>query len=233
MKWPQPLVQGIFLKRYKRFFADVQIADMSEPQVVHVANTGSLKSVLSAGRPCLLSPATNPERKLRWSLEAIQAEDNTWIGINTAWPNKLGLEIFNLKLLKHWQNFTDIQSEVKINSQTRLDLCLTSNTRKHYVEIKNVTLKVGKKLCFPDAVTERGQKHLQELMELIEQGHGAEILFIAQRTDGDIFSAAAEIDPEYANLLLKAKKSGVLITALSFRLQQTGIEFHRQLQVDL
>ena len=233
MKFTQGLQEGLFLKRYKRFFADVQIPGFAEVQVVHVANTGSLKSVLAANRPCLLSPAANPERKLRWSLEALQADDGSWIGINTSWPNKLGLELFTDKKLKHWTQYSDIQSEVKINEKTRLDLCLTAKDKKHFVEIKNVTLREGNQLRFPDAVTERGQKHLEELMQLQKKGFGAEILFIAQRTDCDCFSPAVDIDPDYAKLLAKAVKQGVLVTALSFAISKDGLHLEKNLRIEI
>jgi len=233
MDFATSLTEGLFLKRYKRFFADVQIPGFAEPQVAHVANTGSLRSVLGPDIPCLLSPATNPERKLRWTLEALKAKDGSWIGINTALPNKLGPEIFAKKQLAHWAPFSDLQSEVKINAKTRLDLCLTKGQQKHFVEIKNITLRMGDDLCFPDAVTERGQKHLLELIELKAQGHGAEILFIAQRTDAGQFSAADEIDPEYSRLLGLAAKKGVLITALAFEFTHQGLHLKKNLKVKL
>jgi sugar fermentation stimulation protein A len=244
MQFNPAVRSGTLIKRYKRFFADFLLdGDSSKAvQVAHVANTGSLQTVLTGEpQPCLVSPSTNPERKLKWTLEAVQGPLGTWIGVNTSWPNRLAVEIFQEKILAHWQDFDDLQSEVKINSQTRLDLCLTSKKtqKKHFVEIKNVTLKkVNESLAFPDSVTERGQKHLRELMHLLEQGRkaetSAEILFFCQRMDSRTFSPADEIDPEYGRLLRQAAKKGVLVTAVQAEVSASGIQvLPRLLKVNL
>ena len=215
MKWPQKLIEGKFLKRYKRFFADVELAGKIE--VAHVPNTGSLKSVISsAGSPvqeCLVSPAKDPNRKLKFTLEAIKSDSGHWVGVNTSWPNTLAKEAFEKGTFPHWKKFSKLNSEVKINAESRLDLMLETDTGdRHYVEIKNVTMRSGEVAQFPDAVTERGQKHLIELMNLVKKGHSAEILFAVQRDDVKSFSAAHEIDPEYAKLLKQAKEAGVKIS---------------------
>ncbi len=222
MKFKTQTHRGIFLKRYKRFFADVllKVGQNEETVVAHVANTGSMKSAAVERAICLVSEAENPERKLRYTLEAIQSSaTGSWIGVNTSWPNHLAKEAFEKKVFSHWSKFDQIQSEVKINSETRLDLLLSNAQKKHYVEIKNVSMAVSasegeKNLVaqFPDAVTERGQKHLRELMNLVEQGHEAEILFTVQRTDCQSFSPADQIDPEYGRLLREAQGKGVQIT---------------------
>lgn len=225
------LLEGQFLKRYKRFFADFLLE--GELQVAHVANTGSMKSCLQAGAPCLVSPASNPERKLRWSLEALQI-NGTWVGVNTARPNQLVAEAFQQKTIAEYTDFTQMQSEVKINAQSRIDFLLTSAKRRRYVEVKNVTLAEGQVAFFPDAVTERGQKHLQELMQLTEQGHEAEILFVVQRSDCRIFSAADFIDPEYAKLLKMAKEKGVRVSAYAVDISPEELKLtNRALQVHL
>lgn len=219
MKLSPTLIEGKFLKRYKRFFADFLLNEKTE--VAHVANTGSMKSCNDVGARCLVSPSMNPERKLKWTLEAVQAKSGAWVGVNTARPNHLVKEAFEQKVLSDWQRFSQIRTEVKINSQTRLDFLLESNAEnspenksiKRYVEVKNVTMANGQVALFPDAVTERGQKHLQELMQLMSDGHEAEILFTVQRSDCEVFSPADEIDPEYGKLLRQAKKHGLIISA--------------------
>lgn len=215
MKFKTPLIEARFLKRYKRFFADINLkTDQGEQTVVaHVANTGSLKSVLNPGCRCLLSPAENPERKLRFTLEALEV-NNSWVGINTSWPNALAKEAFEQKIFSHWQAYDVCQPEVKISPETRLDLLLKNSQTGdcHYVEIKNVTLAEGETAMFPDAVTERGQKHLRELMALQEKGHTCEILFTVQRTDCKQFAPAEMIDPDYAKLLRQAHAQGVRVT---------------------
>jgi sugar fermentation stimulation protein A len=212
VKFSAPLLQGEFLKRYKRFFADVKIN--GEIVVAHVPNTGSLKSVNHPGQPCLVSPSDNPERKLKFTLEMIQAPNGAWVGVNTATPNKIIKEAAEQKLFAHWQRFSRVQSEVKISAETRLDLMLFNEGEKskHYIEIKNTTLMENGAAQFPDSVTERGQKHLRELMKLKEQGHSVEIVFTVQRGDAEVFAPADDIDPEYGKLLREAHGKGVIVT---------------------
>lgn len=228
MKFKTRVHEGVFLKRYKRFFADVQLG--SEVVVAHIANTGSLKAASEPNAPCWISEAENPERKLRYSLEAIKLP-SSWVGVNTSWPNHLAKEAFEKQVFKHWQDYDELQAEVKINAESRLDLLLTNSKskKKHYVEIKNTTLAAGEfhrqngRAQFPDSVTERGQKHLRELMKLTSEGHSAEILFTVQRGDCTEFAPADDIDPEYGRLLREAFKKGVKITAAVVEISSTEI----------
>lgn len=219
MKFKTQVQQGIFLKRYKRFFADVMLG--GEVVVAHVPNTGSMKGAAEADAPCLVTAADNPERKLKYTLEAIQTGSGSWVGVNTSWPNKLAMEAFENQIFAHWKKFDQIQAEVKLSKETRIDLVLSdsqNSQRKHFVEIKNVSmatgdLKSGKGLAlFPDAVTERGQKHLRELTKLVQEGHTAEIFFAVQRSDCSGFSPADVIDPQYGQLLREAVAAGVVAT---------------------
>lgn len=231
MKFTKPLKKGLFLKRYKRFFADIET-----PQgivVAHVANTGSLKSVLSSGAECLLSESDNPERKLKFSLEALSDGLGGWVGVNTSIPNQLGLEAFHQKRVAHWKDYDEIKPEFKLSAETRLDLRLRNSKtdQLHFVEIKNVTMKEGDCAQFPDAVTERGQKHLRELIGLTRLGHSTEILFVIQRTDCKRFAAAKEIDPEYAVLLEEARKAGVRVTVVTASVTENGVEWGNELDL--
>jgi sugar fermentation stimulation protein A len=229
LKYNQRLIEGVFLKRYKRFFADVElgIGNEKKVEVAHIANTGSMKSLNNPGSPCLVSPATNPERKLRYSLEAIRATTGAWVGVNTSLPNHLVQEAFENNKISHWLSYDEFKREVKINSETRLDAMLTKGKHKHYVEVKSVTMASvieGRQIAqFPDAETERGQKHLRELMSLLQQGHSAEIFFVVQRGDCEEFRPADDIDPEYGQLLRDAAKAGVVISAYKFQVDPEGI----------
>ncbi len=241
-----------FLKRYKRFFADVELIssfdvpalqahfEKSSIQVAHVANTGSLKSVLNQGALCLILPSDNPERKLKFTLEALQVVDTmgrkTWVGINTSYPNQLAQWAFENRFFSHWQDYDQMKPEYKISKETRLDLMLSNskNGHQHFVEVKNVTLKNENGMAeFPDAVTERGQKHLIELMNLKSQGHTAEILFVIQRSDITGFQPAESIDPEYAKLLKQAQTNGVKVTAVIAQLnaQTNTLQLTRTVEV--
>lgn len=239
MQFKTPLIEATFLKRYKRFFADVEINGKIE--VAHVANTGSLRGCLEPGASCLVSPAEDPARKLRFSLEMIQTP-TSWVGINTSLPNKLIYDLWKNQRYAPWTAFDRGQMEVKINSETRLDMALWKSSDVpqeklawkeikpplHFIEIKNVTLSDGQTALFPDAVTERGQKHLSELMLLMDQGYSCEIVFLIQRSDCTQFSPADVIDAKYGQLLRDAKKRGVQITPLSCSLSPQGIQLNTE-----
>ncbi|MNJ92552.1 Sugar fermentation stimulation protein A [compost metagenome] len=222
MKYAQKLQEGIFLKRYKRFFADI---DWQGNQITaHVPNTGSMKGVNNPGQQCLFSESTNPERKLKFTLEMIQAPSGGWVGVNTATPNIVVREtmekvVGNKEIngtFAPWASFDSFKAEHKISAETRLDFALSKkdSTAMHFIEVKNVTLGEDGIAKFPDSVTERGQKHLRELMALIDQGHTAEILFTIQRHDCKAFAPADDIDPVYGQLLREAQQKGVKITPL-------------------
>lgn len=223
MKYTKTLILGKLLKRYKRFFADVEVN--GEIVVAHVPNTGSMKSCSEPGSDCLISPSDNPERKLKFTLEMVRASSGAWVGVNTATPGFLIKELFASQQIDSWKHFDQIKAEVKINAETRLDFLFSNDKTKRYVEIKNVTLKHENLAMFPDAVTERGQKHLRELMNLIDEGHEAEIVYVIQRDDCHEFAPAHLIDPEYAKLLAEAHKKGMFITPLSFSLNEKEISY--------
>ena len=216
--------QGIFLKRYKRFFADIEW----KGQVItaHVANTGSLKTCGEAGSPCLFTVSDDPKRKLKYSLQMMQAPSGSWVGINTSLPNQLVKEALESKLLPQWKDWDEVQPEFKINAETRLDFRLRKikSEKYHYIEVKNVTLMREGVAQFPDAVTTRGQKHLREMMSLIAQGHTAELVFVVQREDVQAFATADDIDPDYGKILREAVKAGIKVTILKTSLGPAGVK---------
>jgi sugar fermentation stimulation protein A len=230
MDYNTPLIDGHFLKRYKRFFADVMI-DKNETVIAHVANTGSLKGLCDKPRPCRLSPSTNPERKLKFTLEQIKTE-TSWVGVNTHLANQLAWEAFTSKSIPHWLAYSDAVREVKISKETRLDMKLCG-PRERFIEVKSVTLAENGVALFPDGVTTRGQKHLEELMKLVNQGASAELVFVIQRSDCLQFQAATAIDPEYARLLKQASQSGVQISAYAVDMNERSIAINTSHQVQV
>ena len=250
MKFTKPLVEGRLIKRYKRFFADIQWED--QKVTAHVPNTGSLKGCLMEGGACRFTINNDPKRKLKYTLEMVKV-GRTWVGVNTTLSNSVVWEAFELKVIPHWKKFKWGRREVKINDSSRVDLVLWGhgvnhdpdkkiepswfkNTKKgafHFVEVKNVTMEEGRTAQFPDAVTIRGQKHLLELMHLAEIGHGAEIFFTIQRNDCDDFSPADSVDPEYGRLLREAKKAGVLISPYLCQVNQRGVVIDRAKKLKL
>lgn len=233
MEWKTLPRKAIFLRRYKRFFADVELDGKVE--VAHVANTGSLKSVLEPGRACLVLPADNPERKLRWTLVALESPDGGWIGIDTSVPNRLVSHVFSARLNPEWAEFDGLEPEKKIDAQTRLDgLLLRQGKPARYFEIKNVTLREGSDASFPDAVTSRGLKHLEVLSALMKQGHEAELIFTIQRQDCRVFRPAAEIDALYAEALGRVSREGLKISAWVVKVDERGTHFTgKKLPVEL
>ena len=173
---------------------------------------------MKEGLRALVLPSTNPERKLKWTLVALETPSGSWVGVDTGVPNRILKEVATSKACEQWEGFSEFQSEVKISKETRLDGLLSSPKRKRYLEVKNTTYATGDyangkgQAEFPDAVTERGQKHLRELMKLMEEGHECELIFTIQRMDCQTFAPADDIDPEYGRLLREAVQRGLQVS---------------------
>ena len=220
MRFKSPLLRGTLIQRYKRFLADVRLAN-GEVVTAHCTNTGSMMGCKEPGSEVYISRSDNLNRKLLYTWELIRA-DNTWVGINTMHPNKLVPEAVTAGVIEELCGFDNIRREVKVSAHSRLDLCLEGKNGNCFVEVKNVTLAVDGAAAFPDAVSERGTRHLKELMRLKRQGHRAAIVFVIQRADCDSFRPADEIDQEYGRWLRRAIKAGV--EALPYRAKVTPKE---------
>jgi sugar fermentation stimulation protein A len=205
MKFSSPLIPGILLSRNKRFLADIKL-DSGEIVTAHCPNSGSMKGCKQPGSRVFLSYHDKPSRKLKYTWELVEA-NHTWVGINTGHPNKLVMEAIQNKQIKELTGYPHIKSEVKLGAHSRIDLVLENSDEICYVEVKNVTLIENGQARFPDAVTERGQKHLRELMNVVEKGHRAVMFFVVQREDSNSFAPADDIDPTYGKLLRKAVTS--------------------------
>lgn len=225
------LVTGTLVKRYKRFLADV-ILESGELTTAHCTSTGAMLGLLNPGARVWLSPAKNPDRKLRYTWEMIES-DGVMVGVNTSHPNFLVYEAIQQKKLAPFSAYSDMRREVKYGTNSRIDILLEEEgLPRCYIEIKNVHLKRDNRVEFPDAVTERGLKHLREMMVMVEQGHRAAMVYVVQRGDGEVFSLAKDIDPAYAEMAKVAKQHGVEfyaypceMTATSITLQGTSFLF--------
>lgn len=232
MEFASPLVKGKILKRYKRFLADVELED-GEIITAHTANTGSMKTCWEPGWNVLLSYHDNPKRKLKYSLE-LTHNGTTWICINTSLPNKIAMEGIQNGTVKELQGYSTLKPEAKIG-KSRIDILLSNEGEDPcYVEVKNVTL-LGEndQAIFPDAVSTRGQKHLEELTGLVKEGIRSAMLFVVNREDVNSFAPADHIDPTYGELLRKADAAGVEILAYQCRLTPKGIALTKKLPVHL
>ncbi|PCJ62084.1 MAG: DNA/RNA nuclease SfsA [Planctomycetota bacterium] len=208
MKYP-PLIKGKLIKRYKRFFVDIKL-DSGEQVVAHCVNTGSMKTCIKEDAITYISPANNPKRKLKYTLEIIKM-GNYNVGVNTILTNKLAEEAIINKTIKELSPYTELKREVKYGTNSRIDFLLHNKNSKCYVEVKNVSMVQDHTAYFPDSITERGLKHLEELIKIVKQGHRAVMLFVCQRGDAKIFKPADFIDIKYAQNLKKAYNAGVEI----------------------
>lgn len=222
--WEAAPHEGLFHRRYQRFFADVELA--GQAAVAHVPNTGSLRGHIETMRPALLSHHADPARKLKWTLEALQTSAGVWVGVNTQRPNRIIRACFEQKLIADWLPYTEFKSEVRVAElpQSRLDAKLVgAGLPNRYVEVKSVTMAEGSCALFPDAKTERGLKHLGDLMAIVGGGDCAEIVFVIQRADCDRFAPAELIDPKYAEKLREAVAAGVTLRLLRVEISSASL----------
>lgn len=213
------LYEGTFLRRYKRFFADIKL-DHGDEIVAHVPNTGSMKTCLGENWKALVSQSDDPKRKLKYTLEYIKSPDGL-IGVNTSKTNSIVKEALQKNLIPELVGYKSLESEKSI-LDSRFDFFLSNHesAKDCFLEVKNVTMAKNGMAFFPDAETTRGQKHLKELIRLKNQGYRSVMLFIIQREGISSFQVASDIDPVYAELLVEASLSGVevLIYQTSFDL---------------
>ena len=226
IKFP-PLQEGILIKRYKRFLADIELDD-GQIVTAHCANTGPMKGVLWPGGRVRLKYSPSPKRKLDWSWEQAEVPSHNmlsgcWVGINTSLPNKLIKHLIEANCLeKQLGEISCIKPEVKYGQEgkSRIDLLLepktkNSDTRNIYVEVKNTTWCDGTLALFPDTVTTRGQKHLRELISVCPDSRAVLIPCIS-RSDIEIFAPADCADPLYGSLFREALNHGIEVIPCSF-----------------
>jgi len=226
------LIQGKLVKRYKRFLADIEL-ETGEIVIAHCANSGSMRGCATPKDPVWISQSDNPKRKLKYTWELILSKDSM-IGVNTQVPNKLVKASIENGLIAELKEYTQVTAEVKTSDHTRLDLLLENGAgNRCYVEIKNCTLVEEGVAMFPDAVTTRGQKHLDELVDLKRQGHRAVIFYLIQRMDALAFTPAAMIDTVYAQKLHHAVENGVEIMTRDTAIDTGCISIRRAVPVRL
>jgi len=225
-----PLIEGVFIKRYKRFLADIEL-ESGEVVTVHCANTGPMKGLLTKGAKVRISMSPSPKRKLPYTWEQICVKDannqEVWVGINTLFANKLIKKVIEKNLLKEIiGEIETIKSEVPYgkDKKSRIDFFLTPKSsnpdkRSIYIEVKNTTWIKGNTALFPDTVTKRGQKHLTELKELIPESKSV-LVFCITRKDACFFAPGEEADPLYGNLFRESLGAGMISIPCSF-------EFHK------
>lgn len=225
MKFESSLIPGILVARYKRFFADVRL-DSGEVVTAHCPNTGSMLGCKETGSRVWISLSDNPTRKLRYTWELVEARPAVVVGLHTGRTNALVHEAIAAGRVSELAGYGEIRREVKFGREnSRIDLLLQGEGLPDcYVEVKNVTAAVSDSIAlFPDAVSERGSKHLRELMHVVATGQRAVIFFCVQRGDVDEVRPADEIDPEYGRTLREAMAAGVIALAYRAEVSPEGI----------
>lgn len=228
----KPLIAGQLIQRYKRFFADVRLPN-GEVVTAHCANTGSMKTCGSPGDTVYLLHDPKPTRKLAYTWELTETAGG-FIGVNTARPNHVVATAIALGKVAELKGYETIKQEVKYGANSRIDILLTDKAGDTcYVEVKNTTLLAEGEVQFPDAVTERGLKHLTELTTVVKNGSRAVMFYLVNRPEGAAFAPAAAIDPAYAQGLKDANAAGVEILAYRAEHSVTGITLGAQVPIRL
>lgn len=223
------LYPGTLLRRYKRFFAEIQLTS-GEIITAHCPNTGPMTGMCIPGNPVQVSRSDNPKRKLAYTWEMIQVYDNepTWVGVNTAMPNRIVKLALEKHLFPELGNYSTVRPEVPygVDKKSRIDFLLTSESGELpiYVEVKSTTWAAGELVLFPDTVTTRGQKHLRELMALEPLGQAVMLYFI-NRGDCTHFAPGDCADPLYGQLLREAIAFGVKLLPYRFEITPEGIRY--------
>ncbi len=230
MRFETKLIHGTLVKRYKRFLSDIKLDDGSVV-VAHCTNSGSMKTCIEEGAEVYLSPAKDPKRKTQYTWEMIKL-NGSWVGINTSHPNLIAFEAIKNGEIDQLTGYDHVQREVKIGN-SRIDIMAQNTNETCFIEVKNVTMKDGSYARFPDAITTRGKKHLDELIALKKEGIRAVMLYIIQRSDVEVFAAADKIDLNYAKTLKEAYKAGVEIIPLRVRVTPKEIVIEKELPFEL
>ena len=229
MRFPQPLIPGVLIRRYKRFLADVRLADGREI-TVHCPNPGAMLGLNAPGLPVWLSVSANPKRKLSHTLELVEV-DGGLVGINTLLPNKLVAEALAAGVIGEIAGYDAVRPEVKYGEASRVDFLLTREGRPAcWLEVKNVHLRrTGTLAEFPDCVAARSSRHLRELGAMVAAGDRAVVMFVVQRMDCDAFAACAELDPEFAAALAHAADAGVEVLVYGCNVTVDGVTITRRI----
>ena len=232
MKFPTPLLRGRFQVRYKRFFADI-LLDSGELITAHTPNTGSLLTCKEPGSLAYVSTTDNPNRKLKYTWELVRS-GKALVGVNTAWANGLAAEAIRAGRIPELKGYPSLRREVNYGVNSRIDWLLEGDGRPpYYVEVKNVSMGRDGVASFPDAVSVRAAKHMAELAAQVRAGNRAAVLFVVQRADCEVMTAADDIDPAYGVALRKAARAGVLVLAWRAQVSPKQIRLVEPLPVRL
>lgn len=226
---PRDCIQARFYSREKRFL--IRASRNGNEILAHTNNSGSMLGLLRPGRTVLLSPAQNPKRKLPYTLEMIRVE-GFWVGVNTLVPNRMLHLAWQDQLIPELAGYEHFRSEAG-TGKSRLDARLEGSRGRLWIEAKNVTLVEDDKAYFPDAVSKRAARHMEELIQLSRAGYNVACFYLVQRSDGKCFGPADFIDPEFAQVFSRALSEGLKVLAYSTRIDSSGIALEKRLPLHL
>ena len=228
MNFENKLISGLFVKRYKRFFVDIRLKN--KIVTAHCANPGSMMGLLNKNSKVWITESLNLKRKLKYTLQIIE-DQNSKVGVNTHLTNKIVFEALKKNYIKNFDKNSQITTEKKFGENTRFDFYLENGNEKSFLEVKNVTLKRKDKIAeFPDSVTSRGTKHLNELVNARKKGFNSYLLFVIQREDCNKFKIAKDIDIEYSKALINAMKHNVKILCYDCKFSSKGIILNNKIK---
>lgn len=230
MRFPTPLVPARLIRRYKRFLADCTLEDGREV-TAHCANPGSMMGLAEPGMKIWLEPNDDPKKKLKFGWRLVDHENGHFTGVDTSIPNRVLRAALEAGEIPALAEYGTVRAEVKYGDRSRIDFLLSEPSLPDaYVEVKSVTLCRTLGLAeFPDSVTARGARHMEELAAMARAGHKAVVLFLVQRTDCTAVAPASDIDPGYHAALLAALEDGVEVLAIGCEISPDRIVPAKQL----
>ena len=224
-----PLRKGIYIKRPNRFIVELETPE-NKVISIHCPNTGSMKSMLNPGCIAWYSESENQNRKNPFTLEFMETPLGALCGVNTNLPNHIVKEAILTQKIPELSSYYQVKSEVRYGNNSRIDILMETPAGKVFIEVKNVTLIESSSVAlFPDSITSRGTKHLNDLAQMVEEGHRSIIFYVVNREDALFFDVARHIDPVYSQAFEYAKSKGVEVMAFGNRFRRSGSSVHLEL----
>ncbi|MEM0947522.1 MAG: DNA/RNA nuclease SfsA [Pseudomonadota bacterium] len=233
MQFPSPLIPATLIHRYKRFLADARL-ETGEEITAHCPNPGSMMGLAKPGMRIWLEPNDDPKKRLKYGWRLVELPGGHWSGIDTAVPNRVVKEALSAGQIAEFTAYETVRPEVKYGAKSRVDFLLSGlDLPDAYVEVKNVHLRRDADWAeFPDSVTKRGARHLDELSDMVAQGHRAAMLYLVQRTDCARMKLATDLDPAYAVAFARARDAGVEMLCYGTQIDRTGVWMGPRLELE-
>lgn len=233
MRFPTPLVPARLIRRYKRFLADAEIEATGEQVTAHCPNPGTMLGLAEPGMRIWLEPNNDPKKKLKFGWRLAELDHGHFAGIDTAVPNRVVGEALRGGDIQEFSDYRQIRAEVPYGEKSRVDFLICASERPDiYVEVKNAHLnRTGDLAEFPDCVTLRGARHLNELASMVALGHRAVMLYLVQRTDCARFALASDLDPGYAEAFREARAAGVEAICYGTEITTDGVRLGKALPI--